>query len=67
MIDELLSVTVYINAGTGFEKHAAIADFASEFYFEELGNAGIGCRTSIGVSSLPGNAPCEISIMALVR
>ena len=66
-IEELLSVTVYINAETGFEKHAAVADFASEYYLEELGEAGVGCRTAIGVSSLPGNAPCEISIMALVR
>ena len=65
-IKELLSITVYINAETGFGKHAAVADFASELYFEELGEAGIGCRTAIGVSSLPGNAPCEISVTALV-
>ncbi|MCQ2447936.1 MAG: RidA family protein [Oscillibacter sp.] len=63
-IQQILSITIYLNAEEGYTKHSKIADFASEYYCEQLGDAGIGCRVSVGVASLPGNAPCEIQIMA---
>lgn len=64
-IAQIMAVTVYVNAEEGYTKHAKLADFASEYYCEMLGTAGIGARASIGVASLPGNAPCEISIIAV--
>jgi len=63
-IARLLTVSVFINAEDGFVKHAALADFASEYFCEELGDAGIAARAAIGVKTLPGNAPCEIQIVA---
>ena len=48
----------------GFTKQSKIADFASEYFCEELGTAGIGSRAAVGVASLPGDAPVEISIIA---
>lgn len=63
-IDEILSMTVYVAAEAGFEAHARLADFASDCLFEEFGEAGICARAAVGVASLPGGAPVEISIVA---
>ena len=56
-------MTVYVNAEDGFTAHAKVADFASDFLNEELGDASPMARTSIGIASLPGNAPVEISLV----
>ncbi len=59
-----LSMTVFIAAEQGFTAHSALADFASAFLLDEIGAGGIGSRAAIGVATLPGNAPVEISIIA---
>ncbi len=66
-IKELLSVTVYVNAEEGFTRHPAFADYASDFFAEVLGEAGVAARCAVGVSSLPGGAPCEISVIAHIQ
>ncbi len=63
-IAQIMSITVYVNAQEGFMKQSKIADIASEYFYEKLGEAGVGSRTAVGVSSLPGDAPVEISIVA---
>lgn len=63
----VLSLSVYVNAEEGFTSQSKIADFASEFLYEELGEAGIGARAAIGVASLPGDAPVEVQMVALIR
>lgn len=63
-IAAVLSLTVYIHAEAGFTQHSRLADFASDFLFDELGEAGIGSRAAVGVASLPGNAPVEIQLVA---
>ena len=63
VIARVLSMTVYVNAEDGFTAHAKVADFASDFLNEELGGASPMARTSIGIASLPGNAPVEISLV----
>lgn len=65
-IESVISMTVYINAEENFELHSSIADIASEYYVEILGEAGIGSRAAIGVASLPGNAPIEIQLVVSV-
>ncbi|RST76276.1 RidA family protein [Siminovitchia acidinfaciens] len=65
-LQQILSLTVYINAEEGFKAHSGIADMASEYLYEALGDAGIGSRAAIGVSSLPGGAPVEIQLIAAV-
>ena len=62
-IARVLSMTVYVNAEDGFTAHAKVADFASDFLNEELDGASPMARTSIGIASLPGNAPVEISLI----
>ena len=66
-IVRVLSMTVYVNAEDGFTSHAKIADFASDYLNEELGDASPMARVSIGVATLPGNAPVEIQLMCGVR
>lgn len=64
-IRQVLSMTVYINAAPGFSTHAKLADFASEYLVEELGEAGVGARAAVGLASLPGDAPVEIQLTVL--
>ncbi len=66
-IGQILSLTVYVNAEEGYTAHARLADLASEYLYEELGEAGIGSRVAVGVASLPGNAPVEIRLVALAE
>ncbi|WP_368655088.1 RidA family protein [Ornithinibacillus sp. 4-3] len=63
-LEKVLSLNVYVNAEEDFLQHTALADFASEYLFEVLGDAGIGSRAAIGIASLPGNAPIEIQLVA---
>ena len=65
-LGQILTLTVYVNAEESYQTHANLADFASEYLFEKLGNKGIGSRAAIGVASLPGNAPVEIQLVAAV-
>lgn len=63
----ILQLIVYLNAEEEFTAHAKVADFASDFLTENLGSNCIGSRTAIGVSSLPSNAPVEITIICKVE
>ena len=62
----ILNMTVYVNAEPGFLTFAKIADFASDYLFEQLGEAGIGSRAAIGIAALPGEAPVEVQLVAAV-
>ena len=66
-IARVMSMTVYINAEDGFTAHAKLADFASDFLNEMLGYASPMARVSVGVATLPGNAPVEIQLMCGVE
>ena len=65
-LGQILSLTVFINAEESFQAHSKIADFASDYLYEKLGEIGIGSRAAVGVASLPGNAPVEIQLIAAV-
>lgn len=65
-ISLILQLNVFLNAEDGFLAHAKIADFASEVLIEKLGPDCIGSRAAVGVSTLPSNAPVEITIIAKV-
>lgn len=63
----LLSMTVYVLAEAGFTRHAALADHASAYLAEELGADAACARATVGVASLPGEAPVEIQLTAAVE
>ncbi|MCI8303891.1 MAG: RidA family protein [Lawsonibacter sp.] len=62
-ISQVLSLMVYVNAEDGFTLHSKLADFATDYLCERLGDAGVAARAALGVASLPGNAPVEIQII----
>jgi enamine deaminase RidA (YjgF/YER057c/UK114 family) len=61
-LDRVIRVTVYVNAGTEFEEHTAVADGASVRLRELLGERGTASRAAVGVSSLPGGACVEVEL-----
>ncbi|WP_341228962.1 RidA family protein [Nocardioides salarius] len=61
-IGQVLRMTVYVNAATGFTQHSAVADGASARLVELLGERGSAVRSAVGVSSLPGGACVEIEL-----
>jgi enamine deaminase RidA (YjgF/YER057c/UK114 family) len=63
-IAAVLTMTVYVWAEEGFGAHSKVADFASAYLRERLGDRGICSRCAIGVAGLPGNAPVEIQLVA---
>ena len=67
LCEKIVNMLVFLNTEEGFTAHAKIADFASEYLVEELGDAGVGSRTAIGVKTLPGNCPCEIQLIAMAK
>lgn len=63
-ITAILSMTVFVAAEAGFTAHSKLADIASAYLRAELGSGGIGARAAVGVATLPGNAPVEITLIA---
>lgn len=63
-IAQILSLTVYLNAAPDYTTHAKVGDIASQWLYEQLGDAGIGARAAIGLATLPGDAPVEIQLVA---
>ena len=63
-IVQIMQITVYVNSEPDFTKQPKIADFASEYFCEELGESGVGSRAAVGVAVLPGEAPVEIAVIA---
>lgn len=64
VLEEIISMTVYVNSEEDFTTHSKIADLGSNYLFEVLGEKGISPRAAIGVMTLPGNAPVEIQLVA---
>lgn len=64
VLEEIISMTVYVNTEEDFTAHSKIADLGSNYLFEVLGEKGISPRSAIGVTTLPGNAPVEIQLVA---
>ncbi|MDU5807274.1 MAG: RidA family protein [Peptoniphilus harei] len=64
VLEEIINMTLYVNAEEGFTAHSNIADLGSNYIFEVLGEKGISPRAALGVKTLPGNAPVEIQLVA---
>lgn len=64
-LSKVLNMTVYVAADASFTAHSKLADFASAYLVKVLGDGGRCSRTAIGVYTLPGNAPIEISLVAI--
>ena len=65
-IRSLLRMTVYVHAASGFTQHSAVADAATDTLATFLGGRGVCARSAVGVASLPGDAPLEIELTAVI-
>lgn len=65
-ISIILQLKVFLNAEEAFTAHATLADYASDLLIENLGTNCIGSRAAVGVTSLPSNAPVEVTLIAKV-
>ncbi|WP_318512872.1 RidA family protein [Photobacterium leiognathi] len=59
-IKATIKLQVFMQATESFNDHAKVADGASEYLQEKLGEQGRHCRTAVGVASLPRGAAVEI-------
>ena len=66
-VGQILSLTVYLNAAPDYTPHAKVADIASQWLYEQLGDAGIGARAAVGLATLPGDAPVEVQLVAAAQ
>ena len=62
----LVQVIVYIAASPDFTEHPRVANGASEFLVEVLGEDGKHARAAVGMSSLPLGASVEVQVTAEV-
>lgn len=59
-VKRCVKVTVFMNAVPGFTQHPEVANGASDFFVEVLGDAGKHARAAVGAGSLPRNVACEV-------
>lgn len=65
-VTRCLQLTVFVAAAPGFADHTAVADGASAALSAALGDQGVAARAAVGVASLPGGAPVEVTVLAAV-
>lgn len=63
-VESVLSLTGYVMSGPDFTEHPQVINGASDVFVQVFGESGVHARASVGVSSLPGGAPVEISVIA---
>lgn len=63
----VLRVTCYVAHVDGFDQISEVANGASDFLIETLGERGRHSRSVVGVKSLPRNAPVLVELTAALR
>ena len=66
-IARLLKLTVFVASESGFTEQHKIANGASDFLVEILGDAGRHSRSAVGVPSLPFDAAVEIEALFEIK
>ncbi|MCC6485754.1 MAG: RidA family protein [Armatimonadetes bacterium] len=67
-VQRVVRVFGAVNAVPEFTQHPAVLDGCSEVFSTVFGEAaGTSVRSAVGVSSLPGNAPCQIEAVFLLN
>lgn len=66
-VQRCLRMTVFVACADGFTQLSAVADGASRAVQEHLPAAGLPVRSAVGVRALPGGAPVEVELMAVLR
>ncbi len=66
-IVRVVKVVGFIAVDPGFTNHAAVVNGASEFLGACFGDAAKHARSSVGMASLPLDAPVEVELVVEVR
>lgn len=64
-IERIVKISVFVASTPDFTQQHLVANGASDFLVEILGDAGRHARSAVGMASLPLNAPVEIE--AIIR
>ena len=59
-ISRLLKLTIFVSSDPSFTEQHKVANGASDFLVEMLGDAGRHARSAVGVPALPMNAAVEV-------
>ncbi|MGB7433117.1 MAG: RidA family protein [Ahrensia sp.] len=59
-IKRLVKITVFVSSTTDFTEQHIVANGASNFFVDVLGDAGRHARSAVGMPVLPLNAPVEV-------
>jgi enamine deaminase RidA (YjgF/YER057c/UK114 family) len=65
-ITRIVKVTCFVASAPTFTGQAQVANGASEFLIEVLGDAGRHARSAVGMAVLPLDAPVEVELIAEV-
>jgi enamine deaminase RidA (YjgF/YER057c/UK114 family) len=66
-ITRIVKVTCFVSSAPAFTGQAQVANGASEFLIEVLGDAGRHARSAVGMSVLPLDSPVEVELIAEVH
>jgi enamine deaminase RidA (YjgF/YER057c/UK114 family) len=66
-IRRVVRVGVFVASSAGFVRQHEVANGATDVLVEIFGEAGRPARTSVGVASLPLNAPVEVELVVAVE
>ena len=65
-IARIVKVTCFVASSPSFSGQAQVANGASEFLIEVLGDAGKHARSAVGMAVLPLDSPVEVELIAEV-
>ena len=65
-VTRVVRIEGFVQSAVGFQQQSSVMNGASDFVVEVFGEAGKHTRTAIGVSELPLNAACQISLFVEV-
>lgn len=67
-IQEFVKVTGFVNCELGFTAQPQVMNGASNLLKEIFGDkVGSHTRSAVGMAGLPGNAACEVEMIALIK
>lgn len=66
-VKQVLRIDGMVNAAPDFTDHPRVINGFSDVFVVAFGDAGKGARAAVGMSSLPGGIPVEISAIVELR
>ncbi|WP_421851180.1 RidA family protein [Oricola sp.] len=66
-IERIVKISVFVASAPDFTEQHLVANGASDFLVDILGDAGRHARAAVGMASLPLNAPVEIEAVIQIK